>query len=161
MNEDFKIGDYVRVRNDAYCPSYSDYVAPDNLIRVINILLDRNKTYTISKIVTEFDSEWLVLNGIGPSRYPVFRLVTFDPDDFVKDVTELRKRKLEELENMKKLVCSSCGSNAITTTKKMEKTLGPKNKSPRLMPPKRVTYGRVYFQHVCECGNTWEEETHL
>jgi len=58
--------------------------------------------------------------------------------------------------------CDKCGSTNITSTKKMQKTCAPKKANVnRLMPPKKITYGRVYYKHICECGHTWEEETHL
>jgi len=59
---------------------------------------------------------------------------------------------------MKKLVCSKCGSSKITSTKKMQRIKKPKNARPTKA---LVSYGRVYYEHICDCGNTWEEETHL
>jgi hypothetical protein len=60
---------------------------------------------------------------------------------------------------MKKQACSKCGSTNILSTKKMQRTCGPKNKPINRFC--RISYGRVYYEHVCGCGHTWEEETHL
>jgi hypothetical protein len=99
----FKIGNYIKIKKDAYCPSYDDYViTSDNLVQVNNISLERNKTYIISKIIVEFNSEWLVLNGVGRSSESITsREVSFDPGDFIKDIVGERKKKLEKINGLK------------------------------------------------------------
>jgi len=63
---------------------------------------------------------------------------------------------------MKKQTCSICGSTNIISTKKVQRTCGPMSDKPvRRWPLRRISYGRVYYEHVCECNNTWQEETHL
>ena len=54
--------------------------------------------------------------------------------------------------------CSECGSTKIEATKKMVRTSKPKGAKPT---NKLISYGRVYYECVCECGHKWEEESHL
>jgi hypothetical protein len=68
---------------------------------------------------------------------------------------------------MKKIICSKCGgSDNISSEKKMIRLPVPENVRILLLfslIPYRalISYGRVYFSHKCECGNTWEEDSHL
>ena len=55
--------------------------------------------------------------------------------------------------------CTVCGSTKIEATKKVVRTGPPKGVKPN--PHRLVSYGRVYFECKCECGHSWEEETHL
>lgn len=60
---------------------------------------------------------------------------------------------------VKKTICPICGSKKIETSKHKKLTGPPKGV--KINPFRKTTYGIIFFRHVCECGNTWEVETHL
>ena len=57
-------------------------------------------------------------------------------------------------------ICKVCGSDKVVFTKHMKIIATPESVRKR-HPDRRITTRRVWYEHVCECGNVWEEETHL
>ena len=98
-----KIGDWVRVKDTSYTPSYIDYDTPNPSKKYINtealISLDRKKVYKVIGLIWDL-GERLVLDGIGPANWNVItnsRIVHFDPDNFIKDISYERKEKLKQI----------------------------------------------------------------